>query len=241
MIIEVNNFSLKHLQQVMAILVVHGKNIKTLYIEKCNYALKTLGLNQSALVTWISYIPELEYVNFTCVEYGNIQNFNNFEQSIIYLPKLERVRFPPYAFASVLHRLPKSSLESLLLANANPLPNIREIFERHHETLSELQFFCCFPYTDPTIFHQLQLEIFHIHAPEPNISQQFLIEVLSHQKKITSLCLGDIGSNERIFVSENLFRTICELKELKKLVIGKILNNLKYFHSLLSLIFSNQW
>jgi hypothetical protein len=224
MIIEMDHFLLKDLQKVMAILVFHGRNIKTLYVDKCKCSLESLGLNQSALVTWLSFMPALEYASFSTFEDISFQNYVQTDDTVLNLPNLEKVRFPPLSFASVLHRLPRSSLECLLLANATPLPNIEKIFERHCDTLTELEFFCCFPYTDATIFHQLQLETLHIHAPEPKISDQFIIAVLSHQKKLKALSLGDIGSNETILVTENLLRTICGLKELQKLEIGEKLS-----------------
>jgi hypothetical protein len=116
--------------------------------------------------------------------------------------------------------MPHASIGVLKLVSRVALSNIRRIFLKHADTLREFEILSGFPYKNAEIFHPLRLHVFTIHVGSNRPSENLLIDIISHQPELRSLCIGQIESSECIYASDRLLSTICNLKDLKKLEMG---------------------
>lgn len=216
--IVVEEFTPKQLKDLHDILENIGGSVTYFFLNAMG---KTIKVYQSALIDWLNLMPNLNHIAsgglFGCQEILDAPNTE------VNIDKLENVQLCPMGLGVRLHETPASSVTWLQFNDTVPLPNVDKIFLKHRETLSRLDLFRTV-YTDPKPFRHLKLRrltMLYQQYMNNSAHDQFLLDVIEHQKELQYLSLGecDLCSNSYP-VSPEVLRKISTKSQLTELNIG---------------------
>lgn len=217
--IVIDDFHDFHLKRLLDILNNIGGRIRSLYLDAVGK--NDVELEQSALVSWLNAMPNLEKVSagglYSCMENRDDPTTE------LNLCKLRNVRLCPLGLGLKLHQMPQASIQFLQLNDKIPLPNVEQVLKKHSETLHTLQLFRSV-YSDPLPFRHAKLtklSCLYQEFMNNRTHNDFLKDVIEHQTKLKTLDLGEGDLTSNCYpINAELLNLICEKTQLEELSIG---------------------